>query len=144
VKRKSYQQIGYDFIKLKRKEIKMEKQLAKISKAKLEIQERGMLNFLIYVDYEDCGSQGIGGICLDEYDKEKEERVGTAYGCEMIRRLLLELQVDDFSEMNGKHIWVHGEGSGLSFKPKGISALKSDNSKTKPVIFEEIANEFIR
>lgn len=121
----------------------MEKQLAKISKAKLEIQERGMLNFWIYVDYEDSGSQGIGGICLDEYDKEKEKRVGTAYGCEMIRRLLLELQVDDFAEMAGQHIWVHGEGSGLSFKPKGISALSSNNSKSEPVIFKDIADEFI-
>ena len=34
--------------------------------------------------------QGIGGIALDEYCKEKKERIGTAYGCEMIRRLLLE------------------------------------------------------
>lgn len=124
-------------------EIIMNKQLAKISKASLEIQERGILNFWIYVDYEEGCSQGVGGIVLDEWDKEKEERVGTAYGCEMIRRLLLELCVNDFSEMKGKYIWVIGEGEGFSFKPLGIQALRGDNKNSKPVMFSEVAEMFI-
>jgi len=114
------------------------KKLAKISKAKLEIQERGILNFWIFVDYEEGCSQGVGGLALDEYDKEKKKRVGTAYGCELIRRLLIELQVDDFSEMKGKHIWVIGGGEGFRFKPTGIQALYTDNKESKPVIFSEI------
>jgi len=120
----------------------MNKQLAKISKAGLEIQERGILNFWINVDYEEGLSQGIGGISLDQYDKEKEDRRGTAYGCEMIRRILLELCVNDFSEMKGKRVWIYGEGAGFGFEPKGISSLKTDNPKSKPVIFSEIAAEF--
>jgi hypothetical protein len=119
----------------------MYKQLAKISKAKLEIQERGILNFWIYVDYEDCGCQGIGGIALDTYDKDKKKRVGTAYGCEVIRRLLLALGVDDFADMKGKNIWVIGEGEGLSFMPKGIQRLKTDGGGDA-VMFDEIAAEF--
>jgi hypothetical protein len=71
-----------------------------------------------------------------------KEANSTAYGCEMIRRMLLELCVNDFSEMKGTHIWVYGEGEGLSFKPKGFSALKSDNSKSNPVIFDDIHKEF--
>ena len=121
----------------------MNKQLAKISKASLEIKERGILNFWINVDYEEGGSQGVGGIALDKYCKEKEDRVGTAYGCEMIRRLLLELCVNDFSEMKGKHVWVIGEGKGLSFKPAGIQALRGDNPKSKPVMFSEVAEMLI-
>lgn len=121
----------------------MNKQLAKISKASLEIQEREILNFWIHVDYEDGCSQGIGGIALDRYDKDKKRRVGTAYGCEMIRMLLIQLCVNDFSEMKGKHIWVIGEGEGLSFTPKGMQALNVDNPKSKPVIFSEIADQFI-
>ncbi len=80
---------------------------------------------------------------LDDWCKEKEERVGTAYGCEMIRRLLLELCVNDFSEMKGKHVWVIGEGEGLNFKPTGIQSLRVDNPKSKPVIFSEVAEMFI-
>ena len=133
------QLVGYDS---QQKERKMNKKLAKISSAKLEIQERHILNFWIHVDYEEGTSQGIGGIALDEYNEEKKQRVGTAFGCEVIRRLLVELNVNDFSEMKGKHIWVHGEGEGLGFSPKGVSALYCDNSKTEPVIFSEVLEDF--
>ena len=118
------------------------KKLAKISKAVLEIQERGILNFFMFVDYEEGGSQGVGGLALDIYDREKERRVGTAYGCEMIRRLLIELNVNDFSEMAGKHIWVLGNGEGFSFEPAGIQALKGDGGSDNGVIFSEILEEF--
>jgi hypothetical protein len=120
---------------------KLNKQLAKITKAKLEIQQRGILNFWIFVEYEDGGSQGIGGITLDDRDKEKNTRVGTAFGCEVIRRLLLALGVDDFAEMEGKAIWVIGKGQGLSFEPKGIQRLEIDGGGDA-VIFDEIAAEF--
>lgn len=120
----------------------MNKKLAKITKAHLEIQERHILNFWIFVDYEEGSSQGIGGICLDTFDDVKNKRVGSAYGCEMIRRLLLTLRVDDFSQMKGKMIWVYGEGEFLSFKPTGLSLLSVDDAKTQPLIFSDVAAEF--
>ena len=122
----------------------MKRVLAKITSANLAIQERGILNFWINVDYEEGMSQGIGGITLDEWSDDLNSRVGTSYGCEMIRRILLELCVDDFSQMKGKKIWVFGDGESLSFNPKGISSLRVDNKKSEPVIFDEIANEFIK
>ena len=120
----------------------MNKELARITSASLEIKERGILNFWINVDYENGFSQGIGGIVLDAYDKEKNTRVGTAYGCEMIRQLLLVLGVNDFSEMNGKDIWVLVEDnpSSLNIKPIGIQALKADGGKQ--LIFGNILEQF--
>lgn len=122
----------------------MNRQLAKITKGMLEIQERGMLNFWIMVNYEDGGCQGIGGICLDTYNKAKDCRVGTAYGCEVIRQLLLCMQVNDFSEMANKMVWVLGEGDGFNFKPKGIQRLETDSADKnyKKVIFDDIFKEF--
>lgn len=114
--------------------------LARISKANLEIQDRGILNFWIMVDYENGTSQGVGGIALDTYDEDKGERVGTAYGCEIIRQLLLALEVNDFSEMKGKIIYVLGEGSGISFTPKGIKTLYLDGGKE--IIFSKILADF--
>ena len=119
----------------------MEKKLAKVSKATLEIQERGILNFWVYVDYEEGCSQGVGGIALDEWDNEREERTGTAYGCEMIRQMLLLFKVNDFSEMKGKMVWVLGEGKGLSFTPKGLEVLRVDGDPRK-VIFSEVFDKF--
>jgi len=55
---------------------------------------------------------------------------------------LLEIDVNDFSEMAGKHIWVHGDGGGFSFEAKGISALYVDNQKSEPVIFSDVLAEF--
>jgi len=120
----------------------MKQQLARVRKAKTEIKERGILNFFVTVDYEDIGTQGLGGISLDEYSEEHKCRIGTAYGCEMLRQLLLTLDVDDLSEAKGKMIWVIGEGSGLSFKPRGIKQLKLDGGKE--MIFDDIAKEFIK
>ena len=122
----------------------MVEKLAKISSAALKIKERGILNFWIHVNYEDDLCQGVGGIALDKYDKEKERRVGTAYGCELIRRVLVELNVNDFSEMKDKVIWVIGEGDSFSFTPTGIRSLYVNNKNSNPVIFKDIANEFIR
>ncbi len=121
----------------------MNKKLAKIRKASLEIKERGILTFLIYVDYEEGCSQGIGGLALDRYNKEKDCRVGTAYGCEMIRRILLAFNVNDFCELAGMHLWVLGAGTGLEFSPKGIEPLSVD-SKQEAVIFKEIADELLK
>ncbi len=119
----------------------MEKKLAKITRASLEIKERGILNFWIHVDYEEGTCQAVGGIALDSYDETLKMRVGTAYGCEIIRRLLLALDVDDFSEMKGRHIWVHGIGAGLSFETKGIQKLRTDDGDDEAVIFSQIFDE---
>ncbi len=125
----------------------MKKKLAKITRANLEIKERGILNFRIDVNYEDGFSQGVGGIALDKYDEKKKRRVGTAYGCEMIRRLLLTLDVNDFNEMTGKHVWIFGENEGLDFTPKGIGPLQVDVKSCcpygkEPVMFDDVLSEF--
>ena len=122
----------------------MNKRLAKITKASLEIKERGILNFWIFVDYEEGGSQGIGGIVLDTFDNKKNRRIGTQYGCEMIRQLLLTLDVNDFNEMEGKIVWVYGEGKKFNFKPTGISLLKVNKKDSKVLKFDDVAKEFIK
>ena len=59
----------------------------------------------------------------------------------MIRQLLSCLNVDDFSEMKGIHIYVLGEGEGFGFKPKGIQALRDNGGKS--VIFEDVGRMFV-
>lgn len=118
----------------------MNKELARIKSASLDIKDIGIFTFRIQVDYENGSSQGIGGYALDTYDKIKEERIGTAVGCEIIRQLLLVLNVDDFSQMKGKDIWVLTEGTGLTTNPIGIQALKADGGKH--IVFSEVFEQF--
>lgn len=120
----------------------MNKKLAKINKVAFNIKERGILMFHVMVSYEEGMSQGVGGMCLDTYDAKKEKRIGTAYGCEMIRQLMLTFDVDNFEEAKGKIIWVIGEGEGLSFKPTGLQSLSVDKNQ-KTLMFEDIKKEFI-
>ena len=119
----------------------MKEKLARVTKARTEWKDRSIFNFNIFVDYEDFGSQMIGGIGLDEYSKEHERRIGTAYGCEMLMQVLQVLDVNDLHEAEGKLIYVLGEGDGLSFRPKGIKQLSLDGGKS--VIFADVAEEFI-
>lgn len=79
---------------------------------------------------------------MDEWSDHAQSRVGTDYGCEMIRRLLIALGVNDFSEMKGRHIWVIGKGSGIGFKPTGIQKLKNDKGDNDAVIFADVLAEF--
>lgn len=122
--------------------MEINRKLAYITKASLEVMDRGILSFKIWVDYEEGCSQCVGNFSLDTYNETSKEREGTAYGCEMIRQLLLELKVNDFSEMAGKHIWVMGSGEGLGFTPTGIQALKGNNKNRKGVIFSEVLSVF--
>ena len=119
----------------------LKKKLAKISKFKLNVNDRGILMFWIDVDYEDGLSQGVGGLVLDEYLEGNNgslgKRVGTAYGCEMIRQLMLTLEVDDFNDAKDKIIYILGEGEGFSFKPKGIQTLSVYGNK-KSLVFDDL------
>lgn len=124
----------------------MIKKLARVSKAGFEIQERGILNFWVFVDYEEGCSQGVGGIALDQWNEEKREREGTAYGCEMIRQLLLFFGVNNLTDIKkDTMVYVLGEGDGFGFQPKGFEHLNVlRGNLPERIVFEDIAKEFIK
>lgn len=117
--------------------------LAKVESASLEIKERGILNFWVHVAYEDGCNQGVGGLALDTWNKDLERRVGTAYGCEMIRQLLLFFGVNNLTEAKGQVVYVVGEGVGLSFKPTGLKHLRIlKGERPDYICFDEILYQF--
>ena len=117
----------------------MNKKLAKIKKASL-YTHHSILTFSITVKYEYGLHQDVGSFVLDKYEEKKHKRIGTAYGCEVIRQLLLKLKVNDFSEMAGKYVWIYGVGEYMDFKPKAIDLLKVDGGG-EPLIFNKIYEE---
>lgn len=124
----------------------MQQQLAKITKAGLSIVDSGILTFNIEVRYESGLSQSIGYICLDTYkaatNDEPRTRVGTAYGCEIIRQLLLTLEVDNLNDAKDKIIWVLGSGTveNFNFAPTGLKTL-SVHGTPKIIDFKAIYDE---
>ena len=118
--------------------------LAKVTSATLEIKERGILNFWVFVDYEEGCSQGVGGLCLDTWNEEKKSRVGTAYGCEVIRQLLLFFGVNNLHEAKDEVVYVLGTGEGFSFKPNGFKHLSvTRNKRPEYINFDEIREQFV-
>ena len=117
--------------------------LAKVESATLEIKERGILNFWVFVAYEEGCSQGVGGLALDTWNERLKRRVGTAYGCEVIRQLLLFFGVNNLNEAKGQLVYVLGEGEGLSFKPHGFKHLSVEkNGRPEYIDFREVLKEF--
>lgn len=133
----------------------MFKELTRVSEAKLCF-EHEILTLFICVAYESgvksfnvkffvplvaSGSQAVGGYSLDSYDKETHTRVGTAYGCEFIRRILQLFRVNDLSEIKGKYVYVLTEKEGLNGDILGLQTLKLDG-EVKTFLFNDLFKEF--
>ena len=84
----------------------MKKELAKVVDAKIIVERGAFLTFRIKLDYEGPGVQSFGGYALDTYDEEKERRVGTAGGCDVIKQLLSLFEVNTFDKMIGRVVYV--------------------------------------
>lgn len=113
----------------------MKKELAQITDACFNLQDRGIFILDIFVDYENGWSQGVCNLCLDTYDKEKDKRVGTGKGMDLIISVLNLFRCNNLSELKGKHCFVL-----LDEKDKviGIKSLRCDGSKQ--LIYSEIFN----
>ena len=124
-------------------------EVAKVVSAGLKIKERGMLTFQIQVVYKNGGtSQCTGGIVLDApkgAGSSEFRRVGTAFGCEMIIRLLRLFDVDNLHEAKGQVIEVLGTGSveGFNFQPKGLRRIFCDKKDSHEIIYKQLADEML-
>lgn len=120
----------------------MEK-LAKIRNCHLNTQDHGGLLLNLVVEYEDGGCQDIFCKCLDTYDETLKSRIGTAYGCEIIRRVLDIFKANDLTELKGKYVWVIGEGgNSLDFTPYGIRSPNVYKHKSAPLYWEDVRTFF--
>lgn len=69
----------------------------------LGVEDHGIMTFLLYIE-DEYGTCGYGGWSLDSYDKDKEERVGTARGMQAIMEILECLEVDRWEKLKGTYV----------------------------------------
>lgn len=79
---------------------------AQIKSTKLGFISNGIFDFTLVLDIQGGGGVAIGGWAMDQYDKEKDRRVGTAYGMNMIMRILEVVGVNTWEELKGKYIRI--------------------------------------
>ncbi len=75
----------------------------------LGVEDHGIFTAYLLLSYGVTGGPGFGGYALDRHNGERNknsERVGTAYGMEFIRRVMLTVGVETWEALKGKHIRV--------------------------------------
>lgn len=98
---------------------------AKITGTKLGREDHGIMTAWIFVEGAGWGC-GFGGYALDEYDKEKKERVCTASGFEAINQILKTLEIDNWEDLKGQFIRVETNGKLCGGKLINIGHLMKD------------------
>lgn len=79
---------------------------AQIKSTKLGFVSNGIFDFTLVLDIQGGGGIALGGWAMDQYDKEKNKRVGTVYGMNLIMRILEVVGVDTWEELEGKYIRI--------------------------------------
>ena len=84
----------------------MNYQLCNVKSVTTNYQDRKILILDVNVELVDGGGLSVFNVVLDTYDKEKQKRVGTAYGCEMIKACLDFFGVDDLSQVKNHKCFI--------------------------------------
>ena len=75
---------------------------ARIKSTMLGREDRGIMTFMIFIEFDTCVACGVGGYALDRYDKESKTRVFRAESMEAISKLLEVVGVDKWEDLPGK------------------------------------------
>lgn len=79
---------------------------AQIKSTKLGFISNGIFDFTLVLDIQGGGDVAFGGWTMDQYDKDKGRRVGTAYGMNVTMRILEVVGVNTWEELKGKYIRI--------------------------------------
>lgn len=114
----------------------------------LGVEDHGIMTCMLMMNFGTSG-QGVGGYGFDvpvKYTPYKDKysdgsdgdwgRVGTAYGTEFIRRLLLACGVDEWEKLVGRTVFVLRESNKWGAKIVGIRPLPTEPGRE--FIFDDL------
>ena len=87
----------------------METQNGRITSTMLGIEDHGILTCMVMIEWKGGGC-GFGGYAFDHSDGERT--IGSAFGCEFIRKTLEAVGVDKWEDLKGKYVRVEHGGLG--------------------------------
>lgn len=85
---------------------------AKIDGTMLGVEDHGIMTCYLHLDYGDGGHQAFGGYSMDTPIKAKTGctdgmgRVGTAFGCELVKRIIETVGAAKWEDLKGYYIRV--------------------------------------
>lgn len=111
----------------------------KIESTMLGTEDHGIFTFCLNVNYGGS-AQGVGLMCLDKpVERYSSERIGTAYGHDLIIRVLKTVGVDDWEQLKGKSLYVIKDEETGHYMAYGIASWPD---ASRWLIFKEHAARF--
>lgn len=114
-------------------------QIGRIESTMLGQEDHGIMTSYLYLDFGGSG-QGAGGYGLDTYEDAPGagKRVGTAFGMDLIMRILETVGVSKWEDLVGVQILALREVNNNRGTILGIANLRGN----KHLIFKQHANQF--
>ena len=109
----------------------MIKHLCKVTGASLSYQDRKIMVLNLFVNLEDGGSLAVFNNVLDSWDEDRKHRVGSAYGCELIRQTLDFFGVSDLHEIKDYYCYVLSDKEYISSSSDVLGIQQLDCSDKK-------------
>lgn len=75
----------------------------KINSVSLGYEDHGILTFWLYIK-TDIGGFGYGGYALDEYDKERKERIAISKSLDCITQIMKTVGVEKWEDLQGQYL----------------------------------------
>lgn len=102
----------------------------------------GILTLYIHLK-NGCSHQVYGGYCLDDFNKKKDKRVGSAFGTGVIVELLNWVGKENLDEIKGMYFWALRDGS--RGKIEGLKRLEVETTykdNDHVFSFEKLVKEY--
>lgn len=100
-------------------------EIGRVKSVFLGIEDHGILTFMVMLDFGGSG-QGFGTYTLDTYDHVKKRRVGTAFGCEALLRLIEFFGGTTLDAAKGQAVIAVRDGVGLGSTIRKLKRLPCD------------------
>jgi hypothetical protein len=111
--------------------------IARIASTHLGPEDHGIWTFFLHVEWPGAGV-GIGGFGLDTYDGER--RIGTAYGMDMLMRVLETVGVARWEDIPGRNVIVLFEKNGGYAGQRAVGLASIDGERV--LILSEVADRW--
>jgi len=82
---------------------------AVITGTRLGFEHHEVFTYMVMLEMDGSGI-GYGGYALDEWSKEKGERIGTDFGSEAIMQLMKVVGVKYWEDLGGEHVRIKTKG----------------------------------
>ncbi len=106
------------------------KTLGRITDFDIMVEDHGIMTFSLGVDLEGGNGWGLGGYALDGYDEKLGRRVGSAFGCDVILRLMQIFKLKNLNDIKGKMCYVLSDnGNTAGSTAGGLQAIALDGGE---------------